>query len=215
MVPPGRPGWFPTQTPHKSVLAQLTHTAPHLSHRDPGDPSLLRWHGFRPRWTGRVSLPRGMRRRPLPSPGSLGQFPWLNGTMGRSDSRPLISPRFVAFTWRYHPSCPVRSHRLGTAAVGTGSWYAGIPEPEMTVETAGSLRFPSDPRVPAPCSWTPVGPKYARPLRRLGAAPAWVNNGGSREFKISGLDHTASGLAVYASQWRSPATTQDSLPAAG
>ena len=34
-------------------------------------------------------------------------------------------------------------------------------------------------------------------------------------MKISGLDRTASGLAVYASQWRSPATTQDSLPAAG
>ena len=32
---------------------------------------------------------------------------------------------------------------------------------------------------------------------------------------ISGLNHTAFDLAVYASQWRSPATTQDSLPAAG
>jgi hypothetical protein len=27
---PGRSGWSPTQTPHRSVLAQLTHTAPHL-----------------------------------------------------------------------------------------------------------------------------------------------------------------------------------------
>jgi hypothetical protein len=27
---PGRPGWLPTQAPHRSVLAQLTHTAPHL-----------------------------------------------------------------------------------------------------------------------------------------------------------------------------------------
>ena len=32
---------------------------------------------------------------------------------------------------------------------------------------------------------------------------------------ISGLNHTAFDLAVYASQGRSPATTQDSLPAAG
>ena len=32
---------------------------------------------------------------------------------------------------------------------------------------------------------------------------------------ISGLNHTAFDLAVYASQWRSPAPTQDSLPAAG
>jgi hypothetical protein len=33
--------------------------------------------------------------------------------------------------------------------------------------------------------------------------------------QISGLNHTAFDLAVYASQGRSPATTQDSLPAAG
>ena len=32
---PGRPGWSPTRAPHRSVLAQLTHTAPHLK------PSLL------------------------------------------------------------------------------------------------------------------------------------------------------------------------------
>ena len=32
---PGRPGWSPTQAPHKSVLAQLTHTAPHFNLRDP------------------------------------------------------------------------------------------------------------------------------------------------------------------------------------
>src|SRR5207248_1909206 len=29
---PGRPGWSPTQAPHRSVLAQLTHTAPHFRH---------------------------------------------------------------------------------------------------------------------------------------------------------------------------------------
>jgi hypothetical protein len=28
---PGRPGWFPTQAPHRSVLAQLRHTAPHVT----------------------------------------------------------------------------------------------------------------------------------------------------------------------------------------
>jgi hypothetical protein len=32
---------------------------------------------------------------------------------------------------------------------------------------------------------------------------------------ISGLNRTAFDLAVYASQWGSPATAQDSLPAAG
>ncbi len=39
-----------------------------------------------------------------------------------------------------------------TGARGRGHGEIGIPvpEPEMSVETAGSLRFPSDPRVPAP-----------------------------------------------------------------
>ena len=37
----------------------------------------------------------------------------------------------------------------------------------------------------------------------------------AHDEEISGLNHTAFDLAVYASQWRSPATTQDSLPAAG
>ena len=62
---PGRPGWFPTQAPHRSVLAQLTHTAPHfkLSLRD-GTPS------GRPPLAGAdnapaigTSAPRGLRRR--------------------------------------------------------------------------------------------------------------------------------------------------------
>jgi hypothetical protein len=36
-----------------------------------------------------------------------------------------------------------------------------------------------------------------------------------RKATISGLNDTAFGLAVYASQWKLPATTQDSLPVAG
>ena len=42
-------------------------------------------------------------------------------------------------------------------AVGRGVGIP-VPEPDLSVETDGSLRFPSHPRVPAPCSWTPVGP---------------------------------------------------------
>jgi len=45
-----------------------------------------------------------------------------------------------------------------------------------------------------------------------GAAPASDHDEGSRRVVISGLNHTAFDLAVYASQWRSPAPTQDSLP---
>ena len=47
-----------------------------------------------------------------------------------------------------------------------------------------------------------------------GAAPAMTKTR-AHDKEISGLNHTAFDLAVYASQWRSPAPTQDSLPAAG
>src|SRR5271157_5757430 len=46
-------------------------------------------------------------------------------------------------------------------------------------------------------------------------APAPKQNEGSPQLQISGLNHTAFGLAVYASKWKLPATAQDSLPAAG
>jgi hypothetical protein len=44
-----------------------------------------------------------MMRHPLPFTGSSrGEFPGFDGTMGCSDSRTSIPPRFVAFAWRYH-----------------------------------------------------------------------------------------------------------------
>ena len=46
------------------------------------------------------------------------------------------------------------------------------------------------------------------------SAPAGVQDE-AHDKEISRLNHRAFDLAVYASQWKSPATTQDSLPAAG
>ncbi len=59
-----------------------------------------------------------------------------------------------------------------------------------------------NPRERTPCQRIRHGPRIRR-RRRLATS------------RISGLYHTAFGLAVYASQWKSPATTQDSLPVAG
>ena len=106
--------------------------------------------------------------------------------MERSDSLPLISPHFVAFVWRYRRFVPCSSPPARDIAVDQpGVGKPGL-QPAVTTEMAGSLRFPSDPRVPAPCSWTPVGLRCAKPLRRLGAAPACVNNGGTREQRFRG-----------------------------
>ncbi len=45
---------------------------------------------------------------PFPPQGPLGRFPRFIGTMRHSDCLPSISPRFVAFAWRYRPA-PTRS----------------------------------------------------------------------------------------------------------
>ena len=47
------------------------------------------------------------------------------------------------------------------------------------------------------------------------ARPPRASKTRAHNDEISGLNHKAFDLAVYASQWRSPATTQDWLPAAG
>ena len=125
-------------------------------------------HGFR--CTRHVSLQRSVETVPYPQGPSV-KFPRLNITMERSDSLPLISPHFVSFAWRYHRSSPVRPHQLGTELWINLELVSRDSKPAVTTETSGSLRFPSDPRVPAPCSWTPVGPKYARPLRASARPP--------------------------------------------
>src|SRR3954464_11004000 len=53
------------------------------------------------------------------------------------------------------------------------------------------------------------------PVVRCLTRPPRLTKARARRDEISGLNRTAFDLAVYASQWKSPATTQDSLPAAG
>jgi hypothetical protein len=115
-------------------------------------------HGFLS--TRHVFLPNGpLKRRPLPSAGSIVQFPRVIGTMRRSDPLPSVSPHFVAFAWRYHGLRPSLLPATGTR--GRGLRGVGIPgpEPDRSVEAAGSPRFLGNPSVPMPCSWTPVGPR--------------------------------------------------------
>ena len=138
--------------------------------------------------------------------------------MGRSDSQPPVSPRFVAFAWRYH-----RLRRLFApggrrrAAEGIGELVFRSPEPDRTVETTGSPRFMGNPLDHCPCSPTPAGPftRFGSRCHANDAAPAHVHNEGSPHRVFSGLNHTAFDLAVYASQRKLPTPTQDSLLAAG
>ena len=74
---PGRPGWLPTPAPHRSGLAHHAHPVPHLMNSRPARSVVGTWTWFRSRCTCQVSLQRLMRRRPLPSTGSLGLVPPL------------------------------------------------------------------------------------------------------------------------------------------
>ena len=171
---------MPTQTPHRSVLAQLTHTAPRfkpsLRDKRPAPecyPSLFRGHVHGFRCTRRVSL-----RRPLET-----ASPWLRGVLrSRSPASSLLwdAPTPCRPSRRTSlPSfgdtvvlSPLRPHQPGTGAGDQpGVGKPGL-QPAIATEVAGPLRFPSGPHVPAPCSWTPVGPEDAQPLRRLGTAAA-------------------------------------------
>ncbi len=65
-------------------------------------------------------------------PGVLeGQFPRFSATMRRCDSLPLISPHFVAFSWRYHRCVTCSSQSAQDLAVD----QSGVGKP---VAPAGS-----------------------------------------------------------------------------
>jgi hypothetical protein len=91
------------------------------------------------------------------------------------------------------------------------------PHPVIFEELSGSPKFPGNPRDHSPCSPTPVGPdpRERTPCQRIRHGPRIRRRRRLTTSRISGLNHTAFGLAVYASQWKLPATTQDSLPVAG
>ena len=110
-----------------------------------------------------------------------GPFPRFDATMGRSDSRPLVSPGFVAFAKAIPPVRLVCSQRPRRAAVGIGELMFRFPSRTMTVETAGPPRFPGHPECPLAVFLDPGRTGRARPLRRADVAPACVNNEGSRE----------------------------------
>ena len=63
-VGPGRPGWLPTQVPHRSGLAHHVHPVPHLMNSRPARSVVGTWTWFRSRCTCQVSLQRLMREAP-------------------------------------------------------------------------------------------------------------------------------------------------------
>ena len=95
-----------------------------------------------------------------------------------------------------------------------GSWYSG----SRAGNVGGNGRVsqvPERPSCPFALFLDPGRTEARQAIAASRRGPRLCQQRWLPRAKISGLDRTALGLAVYASQWRSPATTQDSLPAAG
>lgn len=99
------------------------------------------------------------------------------------------------------------------------SRWASLPRPLIPprcTEATGSPRFLGSPCTCMPCSSTPVGPRrqacYGASVLPSAIAKA---SAPTSDFSLSGLNHTAYMLVVYASRRQLPDAAQDSLPAGG
>ena len=118
--------------------------------------------------------------------------------MRRSDSRPSLPLHFVILRLAVPVLAPAFARtRPDAGHAAWGLWVLAAPCQLRTGDGRVS-QVPGEPSVPMPCSWTPVGPTHqALTMRRRG--PRCLYDEGSRDDWLSGLDHTALALAVYAS----------------
>ncbi len=137
---------------------------------------------------------------------------------GHYDSLPSFPPHFVSFAWRYHFCCTaVLLRRLCVPNRQPGSsLLRGLSLPLNQVETTGPPAFLGNLNCPLALLTRPRRHRLRHSLwRHIDTAPA-VSTTKAVALNLSRLNHTASGLAVYASQCRLPEnTTQDSLLVAG
>jgi hypothetical protein len=92
--------------------------------------------------------------------------------------------------------------RLGAGELWV--WHFPREPVDKEMETAGRPKFLGNPDVLMPCSLTPAGPTR-QAIQRSRRGPRSHHDEGSHDSVISGLNGTASALAVYASPAGLPA----------
>jgi hypothetical protein len=142
-----------------------------------------------------------MCRCPLPSTGSLGSvppFPRYYKAL-RRPAAPPASLRFLRFAV---PSLHLGLRSRGRKAPRPRAWgYSpDSPQPVSSTETTGPPRFLEDLTMNVPCSPTPAGPLRSATAALWCCLPPNGRRRLPRQILISGLNHTARSLAVYASQ---------------
>ena len=121
--------------------------------------------------------------------------------MGRSDSRPLISPHFVAFVWRYRRLIPWFVPTNSGPELGIILELVNrAPHRQFDDGNGRVSQVPEHPSCPFALFLDPGRTEGARPLQRLRHGPRLCQQRRLPQTKISGLDHTALGVTVYASQ---------------
>jgi hypothetical protein len=137
---------------------------------------------------------------PFPPRGPSGWFPRFFGTVKHSDFLPPLPRCFVSFAARY------RRCTLGFAPADTRRSIRGpgifhrTPETGLLDGDDRTSQVPGGPSVNVPCSPTPAGPPRSATTALRCCLPPIGQRRLPRQMLISGLNHTARTLAVYASQ---------------
>ena len=212
---PGGPGRLPARGSHRSVRARLTHTVPPVMDSLRAYTATHPVNAIRRRFVDTVSGLQCIRRIsfrrlhdqapriPPRGPGG-SRSPASAVLSGRYDFPPPFPPRFVSFAWRYHP-CALCSLPAGTGAAPEvlGFWSAGA----LPATQDGDDWISHVPEEPA-CAFAllsdPGGTERIRPFRCVDTAPDMSTTKAPTNIVLSRLNHTASALAVYASQDGSP-----------
>ena len=203
---PGRPGWSPTQAPHKSVLAQLTHTAPRFNLRDP-----LSVVVFVDTSTGSdapAMFPSNgqLKRRPLHSAGSFGQVPppqRYYGTL-RLPAAHLAALRFLRLAIPSFVPCsspPARDRAVDQPGVGKPGLQAGSHDGDGRVS-----QVPERPSCPCALFLDPGRTEVRQAIASASARPPLVSTTvapASRRFRGSIARHWDS-LSTLRSGGRPP-----------
>jgi hypothetical protein len=125
----------------------------------------------------------------LPPPGPPRRVPRPPRYYGAVRLPGPLTPRFVAFAWRYQALCPsLRSRRPGHPTAGLGFVTRTPPPGRIAWRPPGPPKFPENPGVHLPCSPTPAG-STRQALQRYRCSPRPDNNEGSHEDDFGAPSH--------------------------